>query len=69
MIRKGPLNSLTKEDVGALIAAGWLIKPPALGDIRSATVEAVTIVGEITILTDRLNYLMIKQGVQAEAEE
>ena len=69
MIRKGPLNSLTKEDVSALIAAGWLIKPPALGDIRSATVEAITIAGEINILTDRLSHLMIKQGVQVEAEE
>ncbi len=69
MIKRGPVNTLSKEDVGSLIGAGWLIKPPTLGDNKSATQEAITIVGEINILTDRLNHLMIKKGVTVEAEE
>ena len=67
--RKGPLNTLTKEDVASLTTAGWLIKPPTLGDNKTATEEAISVVGEINILTDRLNHLMIKQGAKAENEE
>tara|TARA_R100000908_G_scaffold63628_1_gene45153 strand:+ start:178 stop:465 length:288 start_codon:yes stop_codon:yes gene_type:complete len=69
MNRRGPLNTLSKEDVSSLVSAGWLIKPPTLGDNSTPTEEAITIVGEINILTNRLNHLMIKQGVQAEGED
>ena len=64
--RKRPINTLTKEDVASLTTAGWLIKPPTLGDNKTATEEAISVVGEINILTDRLNHLMIKQGAKAE---
>jgi hypothetical protein len=65
MLKSGPITHLSKEDVAALTASGYLIKPPTLGDNRSPTNEAIEIVGEINILTDRLNYLMIKEGVRA----
>tara|TARA_R100001510_G_C7632864_1_gene191449 strand:+ start:138 stop:803 length:666 start_codon:yes stop_codon:yes gene_type:complete len=64
MLKSGPITNLSKEDIIALTSAGYLIKPPTLRDNRSATNEAIEIVGEINILTDRLNYLMIQQGVK-----
>ena len=69
LTKSGPLTTLTKEDVTSLVSAGWLIKPPTLADNKSATNEAIEIVGEINILTDRLNHLMIKQGVVLEGDE
>jgi hypothetical protein len=67
IMKSGPVKSLSKEDITALTAAGYLIKPPTLGSDRSATNEAIEIVGEINVLTDRLNYLMIHKGVKAES--
>jgi hypothetical protein len=69
MLKSGPITHLSKEDIAALSASGYLIKPPTLGDNRSPTNEAIEIVGEINILTDRLNYLMIKEGVKANNTE
>ena len=66
MLTSAPVKNLSKQDIVALTAAGYFIKPPTLGDNRSATNEAIEIVGEINILTDRLNYLMIHQGARAE---
>tara|TARA_R110002012_G_scaffold62575_2_gene164592 strand:- start:528 stop:1184 length:657 start_codon:yes stop_codon:yes gene_type:complete len=62
MLKSGPVSHLSKEDIVSLTASGYLIKPPTLGDNRSATNEAIEIVGEINILTDRLNFLMINKG-------
>ena len=67
ILKSGPIKTLTKEDIASLTSAGYLIKPPTLGDNRSATNEAIEIVGEINILTDRLNFLMIKEDVRVEA--
>ena len=64
MLKSGPMTSLSKTDIASLTAAGYLIKPPVMRDNRSATNEAIEIVGEINILTDRLNYLMIQEGVK-----
>tara|TARA_R100000005_G_C4992461_1_gene199663 strand:+ start:1528 stop:2202 length:675 start_codon:yes stop_codon:yes gene_type:complete len=64
MLKGGPLTNLSKNDIASLTAAGYLIKPPVMRDNRSATNEAIEIVGEINILTDRLNYLMIQAGVK-----
>ena len=66
ILKGGPITHLSKEDIVSLTASGYLIKPPTLGDNRSATNEAIEIVGEINILTDRLNYLMIKEGVKPQ---
>jgi|TARA_R100000149_G_C5874759_1_gene138523 hypothetical protein len=60
-----PLTHLSKTEVASLTAAGYFIKPPTLQDNRSATNEAIELVGQINILTDRLNYLMIQNGVKA----
>jgi len=64
ILKGGPLTSLSKQDISSLTAAGYFIKPPTLRDNRSATNESIEIVGEINILTDRLNYLMIHEGVK-----
>lgn len=69
MLKSGPITHLSKEDIVSLSASGYLIKPPTLGDNRSPTNEAIEIVGEINILTDRLNYLMINEGVRATTVE
>lgn len=69
ILKSGPIKNLTKEDIASLTAVGYLIKPPTLGDNRTATNEAIEIVGEINILTDRLNYLMIHQNVKAINQE
>ncbi len=66
ILRGGPINNLTKDDIISLTGNGYLIKPPTLGDNRSATNEAIEIVGEINILTDRLNYLMINKEVKVD---
>tara|TARA_R100000231_G_scaffold132644_1_gene105215 strand:+ start:695 stop:1333 length:639 start_codon:yes stop_codon:yes gene_type:complete len=66
ILKSGPVSNLTKDDIVALTANGYLIKPPTLGDNRSATNEAVEIIGEINILTDRLNYLMINKQVKVD---
>jgi hypothetical protein len=64
-----PLTHLSKNDVASLTAAGYFIKPPTLQDNRSATNEAIEIVGQINILADRLNYLMIQGEVKAKEVE
>lgn len=60
-----PMTHLSKEQIASLSAAGYFIKPPTLQDNRTATNEAIELVGEINILTDRLNYLMIHNAVKA----
>lgn len=64
-----PMTHLSKEQIATLSAAGYFIKPPSLQDNRTATNEAIEIVGEINILTDRLNYLMIHNGVKAPEQK
>jgi len=64
ILKSGPITSLSKTDIASLTSVGYFIKPPTMRDNRSATNEAIEIVGEINILTDRLNYLMIQEGVK-----
>lgn len=64
-----PMTHLSKEQIGTLTAAGYFIKPPSLQDNRTATNEAIEIVGQIHILTDRLNYLMIQNSVKAPEQK
>ena len=68
MLKGGPISSLTKVDVTALTAAGWFIKPPSLGDNRTATDEVIGLVTEINIISERLTLLMLKNNIQATNE-
>ena len=68
MLKGGPISSLTKVDVTALTAAGWFIKPPSLGDNRTATEEVIGLVTEINIISERLTLLMLKNNIQATNE-
>ena len=68
MLKSGPVNNLTKNDVVALTSAGWFIRPPALDDNRTATEEVIRLITEINIMTDRLNHLMLKNNIQATNE-
>jgi len=58
IMRKGPLTTLTKEDVVRLTATGWLIKPPTLTDSETTMAEIVRLVAEIGLSTERINHLM-----------
>ncbi len=64
-----PSTYLSKTEIATLTAAGYFIKPPTLQDNRSATNEAIELVGQINILTDRLNYLMINNAVKAPEQQ
>jgi len=64
-----PSTYLSKTEIATLTAAGYFIKPPTLQDNRSATNEAIELVGQINILTDRLNYLMINNAVKAPEQK
>ena len=68
MLKGGPISSLTKVDVTALTAAGWFIRPPSLGDNRTATDEVIRLVTEMNLITDRLNLLMLKHNIKATNE-
>jgi len=68
MLKSGPITNLTKNDVASLTATGWLIRPPALGDNRTATEEVIRLITEINIMTDRLNHLMLSNSIQATNE-
>lgn len=69
VLKSGPINNLNKADVMALTAAGWIVKPPSISTMESATQEAHRIVNEINILTEQLNYLMIQKGVEANGSK
>ena len=68
MLTSGPISNLTKNDVAALCAAGWFIRPPALDNNRTATDEVIRLVTEISIITDRMNLLMLKHDIKATNE-
>ena len=68
MLKSGPITNLTKNDVASLTATGWLIRPPALGDNRTATEEVIRLITEINIMMDRLNHLMLSNNIQATNE-
>ena len=69
VLKSGPINNLNKADVMALTAAGWIVKPPSISNMETATQEAFKIVNEINILTEQLNYLMIHKGVEANGKQ
>tara|TARA_R100000149_G_scaffold63680_1_gene34812 strand:- start:533 stop:1195 length:663 start_codon:yes stop_codon:yes gene_type:complete len=69
MLKSGPINSLTREDVLSLTNAGWFIRPPALADNKTATDEVIRLITEINIMTDRMNHLMLKHEIKATNEE
>lgn len=68
MLKTGPISNLTKNDVAHLTAAGWFIRPPALGDNRTATDEVIRLITEMNIMTERLNHLMLKNNIKATNE-
>ena len=68
MLKGGSIKTLSREDVTSLTSAGWFIRPPALDDNRTATEEAIRLITEINIMTDRLNYLMLSNNIEATNE-
>lgn len=68
ILKVGSIKTLSREDVTALTSAGWFIRPPSLDDNRTATEEAIRLITEINILTDRLNYLMLSNSIEATNE-
>jgi len=68
ILKGGPISNLTKADVTTLTSAGWFIRPPSLGDNRTATDEVIRLVTEMNLMTERLNLLMLKHSVKATNE-
>ena len=68
MLKGGSIKTLSREDVASLTSAGWFIRPPALDDNRTATEEAIRLITEINTMTDRLNYLMLSNNIEATNE-
>tara|TARA_R100000995_G_scaffold83614_1_gene59997 strand:- start:4002 stop:4673 length:672 start_codon:yes stop_codon:yes gene_type:complete len=58
LMRKGPLTTLSKDDVVSLTATGWVIKPPSLTDSETTMAEIVRLIAEIGLSTERLNHLI-----------
>ena len=60
IMKKGPLTTLSKEDVVSLTSTGWVIKPPVMTDNETTMAEIVRLVTEIGLSTERLNHLLGK---------
>ena len=58
LMKRGPLTSLSKEEVASLASTGWVIKPPVVTDNETAMAEIVILVAEKGLSTERLNYLL-----------
>ena len=58
VLKKGPLQTLSKEDVISLTATGWIIKPPSVNGDESPPEELVRLAGEIKLAADRIDFLM-----------
>lgn len=60
IMKRGPLTTLSKEDVVSLTSTGWVIKPPTMTDNETTMAEIVRLVTEIGLSTERLNHLLGK---------
>lgn len=69
VMASSPLTSLSQPDMASLRAVGYLIKPPALADNKTATEEVMAILNEINALTSRINYLMTTNKVEIQLPE
>lgn len=58
ILKKGPINNLTKDDVMTLTSAGWIIKPPALKGDEPPLAEMVRLSAEMQIMLERFNALL-----------
>ena len=57
---KGPLTTLSENDIRSLIAAGWLINPPKSSE-ENPQEEYHRLMGEIKTHLERMDYI-IKGG-------
>tara|TARA_R110000824_G_scaffold71020_3_gene182095 strand:+ start:64 stop:693 length:630 start_codon:yes stop_codon:yes gene_type:complete len=60
ILKKGPLQTLSKEDVITLTSTGWIIKPPSFNGDESPPEELIRLTGEIKLAADRIDFLMEK---------
>ncbi len=67
IIKKGPLTSLSAQDLASLSAAGWFIKPPAPATTEDEKDEAMLLLNDLNTTIRRLNYLVGK-GVELDGE-
>ena len=68
IIKKGPLTTLTPQDVASLTAAGWSIKPPAPATLEDEKAEAVSLIISLNSDIQRLSHLTGK-GVELDGSE
>jgi len=67
-IKSGPLETLSKKDVISLTASGWFINPPAIADNKTANDEVLELMTKITIMTERVNYLLLNNEIETKQE-
>ena len=68
IMKKGPLITLTPQDVASLSAAGWFIKPPAPATHEEEKAEAASLIISLNSDIQRLNHLVGK-GVELDGSE
>ena len=68
IIRKGPITTLSPQDVASLTNAGWFIKPPAPATFEDEKAEAATLLISLNSDIQRLNHLVGK-GVELDGPE
>tara|TARA_Y100001938_G_scaffold149883_1_gene238454 strand:+ start:5632 stop:6282 length:651 start_codon:yes stop_codon:yes gene_type:complete len=69
VIKSGPLETLSKKDVMSLTSAGWFITPPAVADTKKANEEVLELMTRITLMTERINYLLMNNKIETIEEK
>lgn len=68
IVRKGPLTTLTQQDVISLTAAGWLIKAPSPVESEEGKQTAMSLLAEMNTSIQKLNFL-VNNGVELDGTE
>jgi hypothetical protein len=58
MLKSGPLQTLSREDVLSLTSTGWIITPPVVKDNESEMAEVIRLIAEIETNTKRLQSMV-----------
>ena len=62
VLSKGPLTTLSKEDIASLIAGGWMIKPPMNNLEETPPQEVMRLSKEIRTALERMDFLIEGKG-------
>lgn len=62
VLSKGPLTTLSKEDIASLIAGGWIVKPPMSNLEETPPQEVMRLSKEIRTALERMDFLIEGKG-------